>query len=163
MLLGKQIGLIGAGNMTESLVCGMLQAGVAHADQLHATDLLPERRAHLQSRYKIRVGGESKAAAESSQIIILSVEPQVLDEVLNEIRRALAAEALLVSVAAGSPVSRAPARVEDPVASHAGAAIAGIHKLEEGRLRATLMAAVEAATKRSQELGQGVEDVRREV
>src|SRR2546430_10286302 len=105
MLLGKQIALIGAGNMTESLVCGMLQAGVAYADQLHATDLLPERRAHLQGRYKIRVGSESKEAAESSQIIILSVEPQVLDEVLNEIRPALAVETLIISVAAGYPIS----------------------------------------------------------
>ena len=56
-----------------------------------------------------------------------------------------------------------PGRLKDRVASPGGTTIAGIHKLEEGRLRATLMAAVEAATKRSQELGQGVEDVRREV
>ena len=48
-----------------------------------------------------------------------------------------------------------PARLKDRVASPGGTTIAGIHKLEEGRLRATLMDAVEAATKRSQELGQG--------
>jgi pyrroline-5-carboxylate reductase len=53
--------------------------------------------------------------------------------------------------------------LKDRVASPGGSTMAGIHKLEEGRLRATLMAAVEAATKRSVELGlESVERVRRE-
>ena len=112
MLVGKQIALLGAGNMTEALVCGMLQAGVARADQIQATDLLPERRAHLQSRYKIKVGSENQEAARSCQILILSVEPQVLDEVLDQIRPALPVEALIISVAAGYPISRVAAHLK---------------------------------------------------
>jgi pyrroline-5-carboxylate reductase len=46
-----------------------------------------------------------------------------------------------------------PGRLKDRVASPGGTTIAGLHRLEEGRLRATLMAAVEAAAKRSKELG----------
>ncbi len=47
-----------------------------------------------------------------------------------------------------------PGRLKDMVTSPGGTAIAGIHTLEKGGLRTTLMNAVEAATKRSQELGE---------
>lgn len=46
-----------------------------------------------------------------------------------------------------------PGRLKDMVTSPGGTAIAGIHTLEQGGLRTTLMNAVESATKRSIELG----------
>jgi pyrroline-5-carboxylate reductase len=46
-----------------------------------------------------------------------------------------------------------PGRLKDMVTSPGGTAIAGLHTLESGALRKTLIDAVEAATKRSEELG----------
>jgi pyrroline-5-carboxylate reductase len=46
-----------------------------------------------------------------------------------------------------------PGRLKDMVTSPGGTAIAGLHTLESGGLRKTLIDAVEAATKRSTELG----------
>lgn len=49
--------------------------------------------------------------------------------------------------------NRHPAELKDMVTSPGGTTIAGLKALEEGKLRATLMAAVEAAASRSRELG----------
>ena len=48
---------------------------------------------------------------------------------------------------------RHPAELKDMVTSPGGTTIAGLKALEEGKIRATLMSAVEAATLRSKELG----------
>lgn len=47
-----------------------------------------------------------------------------------------------------------PGVLKDRVTSPGGTSIAGLHTLEEGGLRTTLMNAVEAATRRSQQLGE---------
>jgi pyrroline-5-carboxylate reductase len=47
-----------------------------------------------------------------------------------------------------------PGRLKDMVTSPGGTAIAGLHTLESGGLRRTLIDAVEAATRRAQELGE---------
>jgi pyrroline-5-carboxylate reductase len=46
-----------------------------------------------------------------------------------------------------------PGQLKDQVTSPGGTAIAGLHTLEAGGLRTTLMDAVEAATHRARELG----------
>lgn len=48
-----------------------------------------------------------------------------------------------------------PAALKDAVASPGGTTIAGLHELERGGLRGTLIGAVDAAARRSRELGQG--------
>lgn len=73
------------------------------------------------------------------------------------ISRALAME-LAVQTVLGSArmvleTKEHPAKLRDLVTSPGGTTIAGMHELEKGKFRAVIMSAVEAAAKRSRELG----------
>jgi pyrroline-5-carboxylate reductase len=65
----------------------------------------------------------------------------------------LAAQTVLGAARMVLETGQHPARLKDEVASPGGTTIAGLHRLEQGGLRGLLMDTVEAATKRSQELG----------
>ena len=256
--------------MVESLLAGLLRKGVVTPDFLIVSDPQPSRRDMLVARFGVTVCADNREAALGADLLLLCVEPQVLDEVLKELAPIVEGHPLVISVAAGYPMSRIqhylklstrvvrampntpssigegvtalsvvsglpsddlalattvfesfgkvvvveerlldavtglsgsgpayvfamiealadggvlmglprstsqllaaqtvagaarmalvqgehPGQLKDRVASPGGTTIAGLYRLEDGRLRATLMSAVEAATKRSQELGQ---------
>lgn len=71
----------------------------------------------------------------------------------RDIALKLAARTMLGSAKLYLAGNKHPGELKDMVTSPGGTTIAGIKALEEGRLRGTLIAAVEAATLRSKELG----------
>jgi pyrroline-5-carboxylate reductase len=66
----------------------------------------------------------------------------------------LAAQTVLGSAKLLIETGEHPGRLKDQVTSPGGTAIAGLHTLEAGGLRTTLIDAVESATNRSKELGE---------
>jgi pyrroline-5-carboxylate reductase len=68
----------------------------------------------------------------------------------------LSAQTLLGSAKLLMETHEHPGKLKDSVTSPGGTAIAGLHTLEAGGLRTTLINAVEAATKRANELGKAM-------
>lgn len=115
MALGKKIAVIGAGNMGEALIAGMLAAKAATPDDIHTTDVAAGRLDQLKTRYGVHVGTDNRAAAGWSNIVILAVEPQVMDHVLDDLKSVLTGAQLILSVAAGYPIARLTARLSPGV------------------------------------------------
>lgn len=103
--------MIGGGNMTEALVSGLLGAALSRPENLVVTDILVGRRKHLHEHFGIEVGDCNRAAASKAEVVLLSVEPQILDHVLDELRPVLDLDCLVISVAAGYPIGRVAARL----------------------------------------------------
>lgn len=105
MPLGKTIAFLGAGNMAEALVKGLLRAGVASPQEILCTDRRAERGPELIQRYGVRFGQNNAAAAREAAIVLLSVKPQAMNKLLGEIAPALDASKLVISIAAGVPIA----------------------------------------------------------
>ncbi|MCS6297882.1 MAG: pyrroline-5-carboxylate reductase [Nitrospira sp.] len=111
MLTGRQIGFVGGGNMAEALLGGLLRKGLTTPDRLLVSDPLSSRRDLLRRTFAVSVTADNQAAIQGADIVVLCVEPQVLDDVLTDLTPSLITHPLLVSVAAGYPLSRLQGRV----------------------------------------------------
>src|SRR5688572_10693624 len=104
MELTRTIGFVGAGNMAEALIRGLLRGGVA-PDRVGASGPRPERMSELATRYHIFTTTDNRALVERSEIVVLSVKPQIMRKVLDEIAAMVKTSGLVVSIAAGVPIS----------------------------------------------------------
>jgi len=101
MLQDKTIGFIGAGNMAEALVGGLLNAGLSTPERLLCADVQAGRRRTLEERYGVGTAENNLAVIEKSDIIIYAVKPQNLNGVLKETIDHLTTDQVIISIAAG--------------------------------------------------------------
>ena len=99
--LDKTIGFLGAGNMAEALIRGLIQGGVVAADKIIASGPRSERLDELRAAYQIATTLDNGELARQAEILVLAVKPQILERVVREVAAALMPGVLLVSVAAG--------------------------------------------------------------
>jgi pyrroline-5-carboxylate reductase len=97
----SKICCIGGGMMAENILRGVLRARVAGPDQITATDLQPERLAHLHDAYGIAVSRDNARAADGADIVVLAVKPQNMKAALAELKPVMARPRLVISIAAG--------------------------------------------------------------
>ncbi len=103
--LGKKIAFLGSGNMAGALVKGLLAAGAAEPTEVFCTDTRQERLDELHAKHGVRVGKDNAEAAAWADVVVLSTKPQVFDRLLPDVARGVAPGALVISIAAGVPVS----------------------------------------------------------
>lgn len=101
MEIDRTIGFVGGGNMAEALIRGLVRGGHAPAERVAASGPRTERMAELRDAYGIKTTADNREVARQSQILVLSVKPQILDRVLLEIADAVMPAALVISLAAG--------------------------------------------------------------
>jgi pyrroline-5-carboxylate reductase len=95
------ISFIGSGVMGEAMIKGLLNKGLVNPDQVIAADPYPERLQELHDRYAIHTTCDNNEAAEKADLLILSIKPQVLKEVMPEVRRGAHSAKLVLSILAG--------------------------------------------------------------
>ncbi|WP_018937102.1 pyrroline-5-carboxylate reductase [Thioalkalivibrio sp. ALJ24] len=102
----RKVAFIGAGNMGEALIQGLVDSG-RPAGELAIADTRPDRIDALQGRFPGLGAGSPQELASDTEILVLAVKPQTLPEVAPGLRDAVnAGSPLVVSVAAGVTTAR---------------------------------------------------------
>lgn len=97
----QTLAFIGAGNMAQALLGGLLQEGF-NADAISAADPYQPSLDKLQQQYGIRPASSNADAVANADIVVLAVKPQVLKQACSEINAAVQQrKPLLISIAAG--------------------------------------------------------------
>ena len=106
VLKNKKIGFIGGGNMAEAIIKGLLSSSIIKASNIFVSEPNNKRQNFLISEYKIKVLKSNLDLAKKSDVLIAAVKPQIMWEVLSGIADNVDSKKLVISVAAGYPVSQ---------------------------------------------------------
>ncbi|MCB2166347.1 MAG: pyrroline-5-carboxylate reductase [Deltaproteobacteria bacterium] len=104
-LAGRRIGFIGAGNMAEAIIRGLLESEAVKPDHITASDVMPERLKYMQSTYGIRTLADNDELVGGADILVLAVKPQVVGSVLTHIGPRTDDTKLVISIVAGLTVA----------------------------------------------------------
>ena len=100
-----KIGFIGAGNMATAIIGGMIEKKEYSKEQILASGKDVKSLENLKSKYGIEVMDDNPYIMEHSDVVFLSVKPQVLPEVFAEIAPLAKKEQLFVSIAVGKSLA----------------------------------------------------------
>ncbi len=98
------ISFIGAGVMGEAIIKGLLHKELITRTRITAADPHQDRLNELHGQYGVGITTRNADAAEAD-IIVLSIKPQVLNKVADDLRDVVKADTLIVSIAAGISIA----------------------------------------------------------
>jgi pyrroline-5-carboxylate reductase len=140
----RRIAVLGAGQIGEALISGLLSSGWRTSAELTASTRREERAVELRERHGIAVTLSNAEAAAGAALVVIAVKPQDIETLLGEIGPLIQAEQTVLSIAAaiptaaierhlGSGVPVVRAMPNTPAVVHEGMAgvCAGSHAAEE--------------------------------
>lgn len=92
--------------MAEAMIAGLIRTGLAQGEDLLAAGPRKERGTRLAKEYGLHYTEDNPAAASQADVVVLSVKPQQLGTVLEELKGKIAKDALLLSIVAGASSAR---------------------------------------------------------
>jgi pyrroline-5-carboxylate reductase len=96
-----ELGILGSGNMAEAIARGVIGSKVLSPDQILAADPSPQRRSLFSEQLGMRTTEDNREVARQARMLLLSVKPQQMKDVLGSIGPVLRPDALIISIAAG--------------------------------------------------------------
>ncbi len=105
-MLNKTIAFIGPGAMAEAMFSGLIRQNLASPEHLLVSGPRIERGEQLHEKYGVLPFTDNAAAAKLADVVVLSVKPQRLTGVMENLKGSLHPEALVLSIIAGATLKK---------------------------------------------------------
>lgn len=102
--MNKTIGFIGSGNMGLAMVGGIIKANIVSGDNIIVGDLNEKSLAAASEKYGVITTTDNNEVAKKSDILILSVKPNLYPIVIEGIKDTVKEEVVVVTIAAGKSI-----------------------------------------------------------
>ena len=97
----KRVAFLGTGKMGEALVSGLIRSGGRAADEIMVTGRREERAKELADRYGVMTSLSNTDAAAWAPTLVLTVKPQDMGTLLDQVGEAVTPQHLVITFAAG--------------------------------------------------------------
>ncbi len=105
-MLNKTIAFIGPGAMAEAMFSGLIRQNLASPEHLLVSGPRAERGEQLHEKYGVVPFTDNAAAAKLADVVVLSVKPQRLTGVMENLKGSLHPDALVLSIIAGATIKK---------------------------------------------------------
>ncbi|MCZ6636259.1 MAG: pyrroline-5-carboxylate reductase [bacterium] len=100
-MIKQKIAVIGAGNMGDALITGMVRSGEIDPQQITAVDLVEALLLEQETRLGVQTHTRAEEIVENQDVIILAVKPQVWTSVVANFKDLLSPSQLVISIMGG--------------------------------------------------------------
>ena len=111
----RTVAFLGAGKMGEALVAGLIRAEGRSKDEIVVTARREERARELAERHGVSATLDNAEAVRTARTLVLTVKPQDIEDLLEQVSAAVGPEQLVISFAAGIRTSFIESRLGDGV------------------------------------------------
>ncbi|NMM61812.1 pyrroline-5-carboxylate reductase [Clostridium sp. P21] len=103
--MNKVIGFIGCGNMGGAMIGGIIKANLSSPDSVIVGDLNEKSLEACAEKYGIKITTDNNEVAKVSDILILSIKPNLYPVVIEQIKNQIKKDVIIVTIAAGKAIS----------------------------------------------------------
>lgn len=104
VLAQSRIAIVGAGVMAESIVTGLVTNKTVTREQIVASHPRQDRRTQLAAKHGIRVVESNAEAVAAADLVLLTIKPQVMHAVMEDLASVLEPGQTVISIAAGTTI-----------------------------------------------------------
>jgi len=105
-MLDKKITFIGSGAMAEAMISSLLRQKLARPEDLRTSDTQLQRVQELHEKFGVQPFTDNVLAVEQADVVVLSVKPQRLAELLRSMKGTIPSGAVIISIVAGATIDK---------------------------------------------------------